>query len=233
MICHKHKCIFIHIAKCAGTSIEYAFGVDVENYNAKENDFLFGWDDTNKLWLQHATPQQLIDLNYINEDIWNAYYKFIVYRNSWDKACSDYLWMKVVRNVNDTFSNYLNKKGNFKKILNDDSSAFYAGDHLNLQKSYFFLNGNKITYDTVIKFDDLNTGFKKVIKDLNLKENFFSNKLNQINKKNGLHYSFFYNNKRKKLVQNIFNEDIIFFDFKFEDKKSWFQKFIANFNYNK
>jgi len=26
MISHKHKCIFIHIPKCAGTSVEYALG---------------------------------------------------------------------------------------------------------------------------------------------------------------------------------------------------------------
>ena len=38
MISHKHKCIFIHISKCAGTSIEYALGVDIENYKAEEND---------------------------------------------------------------------------------------------------------------------------------------------------------------------------------------------------
>ena len=86
MISHKHKCIFIHIAKCAGISIEYAFGVDVTNHNAEENDFLFGWDKTNKLWLQHATPQELFDLTLISRYHWESYYKFVVYRNSWDRA---------------------------------------------------------------------------------------------------------------------------------------------------
>ena len=86
MISHKYKCIFIHIAKCAGTSIENSFGIDTKNHNSKENKSLFGWDDHLKLWLQHATPQQLLDNHLISEHHWNTYYKFIIYRNSWARA---------------------------------------------------------------------------------------------------------------------------------------------------
>ena len=75
MISHKHKCIFIHIPKCAGSSIETAFGVDVNN-NTLNEEYLFGWDSVNKLYLQHATPQQLIDFKLIAEENWKAYYKF-------------------------------------------------------------------------------------------------------------------------------------------------------------
>ena len=224
MISHKHKCIFIHIAKCAGTSIEHAFGVDVVNHNAEENEHLFGWDNRNKLWLQHATPQQLIDLGYINEDTWNTYYKFIVFRNSWDRAYSDYLWMQNVRNICDTFENFINKSGNFKKILNDQSSRLYAGDHLYLQKSYFFLNNHEIKYETVINFDTLQVGVDKVLKDLNLDCDFFSTHLNSSKSRKNIHYSKFYNYRKKKLIAERYKEDIDFFHFKFEDKRSFLQK---------
>ncbi|WP_100615127.1 sulfotransferase family protein [Confluentibacter citreus] len=224
MISHKHKCIFIHIAKCAGTSIEYAFGVDVENHKAEENDFLFGWDKTNKLWLQHATPQQLIDYKYISQNQWDSYYKFIVYRNSWDRAYSDYIWMKDVRNTFGSFSNFLFKKGEYDRILNDYSTNYYAGDHLYLQKDYFFLNNNRINYNVEIDFENLQNGFKKVIHDLNLSDDFFIRKINSAKVIEKEHYSHFYNFRHKKIVEKIYKEDIDFFDFKFIDKKNFTQK---------
>lgn len=229
MISHRHKCIFIHIAKCAGTSIENAFGVNVENHNAAENDFLFGWDEKNKLWLQHATPQTLIDLNYISLEDWNSYYKFIVYRNSWDRAYSDYFWMKQVRNVYDTFSNYIYKKGKYERILNEKETSYYAGDHLYLQKDYFFLNEQRINFDAEINFSELNVGFKKVISDLNLCESFFRFKLNETRTVRRKHYSSFYNKRKKQMVEAKYQNDIDFFKFKFEDKKSSIEKITVNF----
>lgn len=228
MISHKHKCIFIHIAKCAGTSIEHAFGVNVKNFIAEENEFLFGWDKSNNLWLQHATPQQLIDLNLISKQHWDNYYKFVIYRNSWDKAYSDYKWMKEVRNVNDTFTNFLNKEGKYEEILNDDSKNSYAGDHLYLQKDYFFLDNERIQFDAEINFSDLETGFKKVIRDLGLKESFFKQKLNTATKEKKIHYSRFYNNKRKRMVEKKYAKDIDFFNFEFVKHKNFINKVKAN-----
>ena len=55
MISHKHKCIFIHIPKCAGQSIEKWFCGRV--YTC--------WDDTNKIHVQHSTARQIKRLYYI------------------------------------------------------------------------------------------------------------------------------------------------------------------------
>ena len=49
MIHDEYKYIYIHIPKCAGTSIEQAlFGKP----HAK-------WDAENKIWMQHATASQI------------------------------------------------------------------------------------------------------------------------------------------------------------------------------
>lgn len=217
MISDKHKCIFIHIAKCAGSSIVSDFGIDVNELIYKNDRSAFGWDKKNKIWLQHATPQQLIDLNYISKEEWNSYYKFIVYRNTWDKCYSDYLWMLRVKGVKGTFYDYFFKRKEFKKILKDKHVYEYAGDHLYKQKSYFFLDGKKIKYDRVINFDDLNVGLINVANDLNLGNNFFTHHLNKSygNKK---HYSEFYDNWKKWLVYFKYKEDVDYFNFKFEKK---------------
>ena len=233
MISHRYKCIFIHIAKCAGTSVENAFGVDTTNYKAEENNQLFGWDRENCVWLQHATPQQLFDLNLISTKIWNDYYKIIIYRNSWSRAYSDYLWMLKARNTTDSFSNYLNRSGNFRKILNEKGKSYYVGDHLRLQKDYFFLNDERINYDCEIDFDRIESGFSKVVMDLSLPKNFFKKKLNQAGKEQKPHYSYFYNLRKRNLVVKKYKEDIEFFGFTFEERKNIFQRLKANLQIEK
>jgi hypothetical protein len=213
MISHKHKCIFIHISKCAGTSVENAFGVFRNEPGSLEA--LRGWDTKHKLYRQHATPQQLLDLELITKRQWSTYYKFIIYRNSWSKLLSDYMWASRVHNIEDSFDNFLLKKGKFSGILNDNSNEKYCGDHLYPQKDYFFLNGKEIKYDTEIDFDNIQIGFKKVIKDLNLNSDFFANKENTtIYKKS--HYSYVYSLKSKNLVKKIYKEDIDYFNFRFD-----------------
>lgn len=215
MISHKYKCIFIHIAKCAGSSIVTDFGIDVNDLIYKNDGSAFGWDEKNKIWLQHATPQQLLDLGYISKEHWNTYYKFIIYRNTWDKCYSDYLWMLKVKGMTGSFYDYFFKRKAFREILTNKHIYDYAGDHLYTQKAYFFLNGEKIQYDRVLKFEKLSVGLKEVAKDLNLGGNFFSH---HINKSEGKlkHYSDFYDFWKKWLVYFRYKEDITFFNFKFE-----------------
>ena len=215
MISHKHKCIFIHISKCAGTSVENAFGVFKDASGSFEA--LRGWDDKNKLYLQHATPQQLLDLNLISREHWDTYYKFVIYRNSWSKLLSDYSWVSRIHKIEDSFENFIYKRGGFEKVLNNREKDSYCGDHLYLQKDYFFLDGQQIQYDTEIDFDNIDTGFNKVIKDLSLNPGFFDKKHN-ITTYEKDHYSSLYSLKNKKLVDKLYNEDIDFFKFKFDRK---------------
>ena len=224
MISHKYKCIFIHISKCAGTSVEYALGVKIDNPREPDFSNLYGWSQEYNIWLQHATPQQLFDLKLINRDIWDTYYKFIIYRNSWSRAYSDYEYLKKTFNVNDTFCNFLNAKGDFFDFLDIRGRRGFVGDHLNLQKDYFFLDGERIDYNRVINFDKLDLGLNLVSQDLNIPPRLFSHKLNS--SFSNKHYSYFYNTRMKKMVRDKYNEDIVFFNFAFEDKKNFIQKLI-------
>ena len=215
MICHKHKCIFIHIAKCAGTSVENAFGYYINTPGALETHL--GWDEEYNLYRQHATPQQLFDLGLVSLEQWNSYYKFIIYRNSWSKMLSDYLWSLRTHRIYDTFTNFLLKEGDFRKIMTDNSTPLFIGDHLYLQKDYFSINNTPINYDSMIDFDDLKSGLNKVITDLKLNPDFFNIKINS-NHYKAEHYSYMYSLKTKKLVEKLFQPDIEFFNFKFENK---------------
>ena len=104
MISHKYKCIFIHIPKCGGSSIEHCLinkPYDITETNYKR---CYGWDDKNKIWMQHATVEEIKNL-YI--DKFYEYFRFVITRNPWARSISDYFWMERELKVQDSFKNYL------------------------------------------------------------------------------------------------------------------------------
>lgn len=228
MISHKHKCIYIHIPKCAGSSVEKAFGI----HNPKNNpdyDSLTGWCHKNKFLMQHATPQQLIDYGLISRQQWNSYYKFIIYRNSWDKALSDYLYFYKTSNILGKFESYLNGEEVYYNKLNkiNYDNHTYEGSHLFKQVDYFVLNNEYIKYDLRIDFENIDEGFKKAIIDLKLDSNFFNEHVNESQHKIR-HYSLLFNRGRANMIREMYSEDIEFFKFKFVDKRNFYDKVISN-----
>lgn len=218
MISHKHKVIFIHIPKCAGSSVETAFGINV-NDNQLNEENLFGWDNKNKIYLQHATPQQLIDLKILSPKIWDEYYKFVIVRNSWDKSMSDFFWFKETKNFKGSFFDYVNGQNDFQRFMKK-GDKMYRGDHLTPQKDYMFLNSKPINYDKIIYFDKikLDQSLSEISEELSLPNSFFQKKV-QIGKSFKKHYSKFYTNNMKKIISEKYKEDIEYFNFSFEDKK--------------
>ena len=75
MICHKNKIIFIHITKCAGSSVESIFGYKPFNILQSNRNNLLGWDDELKLYLQHIS---ISDINKYDK-YFNYLFKIILY----------------------------------------------------------------------------------------------------------------------------------------------------------
>ncbi len=74
MVSHKHKCIFVHIPRTGGTSIEHAFGV----YHDKPSPAL--------VYKKHHTPQECMDE--LGAEVWNNYFKFTFIRDPWERMVS-------------------------------------------------------------------------------------------------------------------------------------------------
>lgn len=221
MISHKHKCIFIHIPKTAGTSINSFFHPGVK-FHFKNPDYerLFGWCPKRQLHMQHATAKQLLETELITEDVWQSYYKFTFVRNPWDRAYSDYQWVQEFAGVKDTFKNYINKEGAFKEVFTNNSKETYLGDHL-LQQTRFFDFKGMYKPDFVGRFESFSDDIELVLKNVALNQvfNVLTNK-----SKRRVDYSLFYTKSKRQLVDKKFNKDIELLGYEFEDNKSGFQR---------
>ena len=226
MISHKYKCIFVHIPKCAGSSIN-KFILDGRNFDwRKPNyEYLYGWCPKRKIHLQHATARELLETELVSEECWNTYYKFTVVRNSWDRAYSDYLWIQEDTKIKGSFKDFVSKSGNFYNILNDKSTMLYRGDHLKSQLCFFDLVGS-FSMDKVLQFNQLEIELQELKRNLKIerahpeKLKYNSNKLE--------HYSFFYTKTKMELIQEVYKKDIELLSFHFEDEKRGLRK-IKNF----
>ena len=95
MISHDKKCIFIHIPKCGGTSVEDV--IWPKEQGRTEVDLWMGFVSRfeNKYQtggLQHLLARQVREE--VGSDVFSAYYKFAFVRNPWDRIVSQFAYMQ-------------------------------------------------------------------------------------------------------------------------------------------
>ena len=114
MISHDHRCIFVHIPKTGGTSIE-----DVIWPDARTEEHLwmgFVSKHRNKYQtggLQHLLARQI--RQEVGSHVFDSYFKFAVVRNPWDRAVSQFSYTRIRTDLHEligmtadtSFSEYL------------------------------------------------------------------------------------------------------------------------------
>ncbi|MFT4803168.1 MAG: hypothetical protein ACJA2S_004808 [Cyclobacteriaceae bacterium] len=158
MISHPHKCIFIHIPKTAGQSIENYF-LQQLGLNQKQGlPLLIGRnmkDGIGPPEITHLTSEELLNYHFINSDLYHSYYKFAFVRNPYKRAYSLYRCMYYDRIM--SFDEYARTK--LSRQLWKDQHWFVRP-----QRDFIIDSNNESMMDFTGKFENLTNDFKKVIK---------------------------------------------------------------------
>ncbi|MEM9155387.1 MAG: sulfotransferase family protein [Cyanobacteria bacterium P01_F01_bin.33] len=225
MISEKYKCIFIHIPKTAGQSIE--------NFFLKLHDLT--WDERAQLLLRynpdpalgpeslaHLKASEYTGLDYISCEDFQSYFKFAFVRNPWSRLVSEYLY----RN--------LDKKTSFKDYVmyglppKDSYNDKYR--HIEPQYNYLHNGSGNLMVDFVGKFESLQTDFDKICASLDIldsklphvnasKKKSFKSRIKKIISTSKLpkkHYAEYYDEELKDIVGKIFAKDISAFNYTFQ-----------------
>lgn len=216
MISKYYQTIFIHIPKCAGSSIEEFFKVAPFDWKKRNMKNLTGYDGKRGIHLQHATASQLLDNNLISLSTWNKCFKFSFVRNPYTRTYSDYYWMMLDRKIEGSFEDYILKKGSFKEFLTNPYSSSYRGDHLTPQHKFIFNESEEILVDFVGKYENLQDDFNLVCDKIKVQRTLLPHaKKSDSTKKIPL--SDFYTEKNKMLVQEAFEKDFLLLGYNIND----------------
>lgn len=218
MLSYKYKCIFIHIPKAAGTSIEYKLGHfkelerGVQDHRTIREIEPLPFIDLARLTLRghFSTTLQYIKKVIkgqipISRHQYNSYFKFAFVRNSWSRVFS---WYKNVM-----------RDGHHKRRFGvSDSCSFkeFLTNHLDqweLKTQLFWIKNKKseIPMDFIGRFENLEEDFSHVADVLGME----NNRLPSLVSGDGEHYTQFYDEEMKDIVDKKYRDEITLFKFRF------------------
>lgn len=217
MICHKYKCIFVHIPKTAGQSIEHVF-LNLLGLSWEEREPLllkFNYDkNLGPPRLAHLKAQEYLKYNYISQSMFDSYFKFSFVRNPWSRIVSFYNYRRYYQLF--SFKHFVTKKLK-NKILERD--YWFIGP----QYEFIMNHNGDIIVDYIGRFENLQNDFDVICNALGLKDV----KLPHVNKareasfmqkffrKSKRHYSEYYDKETKEIVENAYKKDIQIFNYSF------------------
>lgn len=164
MISHQHRCVFVHIPKNAGQSIEHVFLKWLG----------LSWDDRAPLLLRpnddpaqgpprlaHLQARQYVSCGHLKPGEFAEYYKFSFVRNPWDRMLSIYKYLAEPREQN--FTEFL--QGQFRNDL-WKSKYWFVGP----QYEFVCDSDGKPIVDFVGRFESLQADFNQVCRRLGMPE---------------------------------------------------------------
>ena len=212
MISHKHKFIFIHIPKCGGTSIEHSL---LTTHGIPE-DRVIKWNLTDeekqefRLYYKYGN----IDVQHRKIDQYKTenekkYFTFTFVRNPWERFLSEYFYIKKEKGCgcNDFDENY----PSFKHFVinNGIKCCNYAHDFPQID---FVFNSNhgKLT-NFVGRCEDMQYDFDYICGKLKIPKT----KLPHRNPTKHKHYTEYYDDETKEIVEEKYAKDIEYFGYEF------------------
>jgi len=163
MICRDYNCLFVHIPKTAGQSVEQFFmdllGLDWEH--DREALLLQSNDDpargTEKL--AHLSASEYVDCGYLPQQEFSAYFKFSFVRNPWSRILSEY-----------RYRNYFHHLSFRDFVLNKLPRPGWDDQYRHVMPQYDMLHDRQgnLLVDFVGRFESLQQDFDRVCERLGI-----------------------------------------------------------------
>lgn len=224
MISHKYKCVFVHIPKTAGSSIEKKLEhfdkleAGVQDHRSIKNieplpiyQIIKNVIDGNegysrKVFLMYHLRQKLNIGSSITSEQYEEYFKFTFVRNPWSRVFS---WYRNVMKSEEKMA----RLGIKDEIKFPDFVKYYSCQFELRPQTYWIKNNQGvIPLDFIGKFENLEEDFNLVCNKLNIQ----NPELPKLLIGNNKHYTEYYDNNTISLVQKIYRQEIELFEYEYD-----------------
>lgn len=211
-VSHELQCIFVHIPKTAGTSVEKALGV-FGDWRHEDRNTMFGLSTElmingkapSSAFLQHLTAAELRAI--LPAETW-SYFRFSIVRNPWDKIVSAYS-KKDVHLCRSAMQQGLNlEAGGFEEFVQRTAEINHA--HLRPQTEYLFADDGELLVDFVGRWETLIPDFARICDQLGVDLVLPWENASQRND-----YRDYYSAATRRLVEQRYRSDIEAFGYAF------------------
>lgn len=219
------QCLFVHIPKVAGQSIEQVF-LNRAGITWQERErFLLKPNQDPQIGpprLAHLTASEYVGNGHIQQQNFDALFKFSFVRNPWDRLVSEYLY----RGHRFSFKDWLYR--HFPTVDDDDyQSAHDAYRHIMPQYDFLYDQQGELLVNFVGRFENLAADFAEVSEiitgqKLSLPHKNktpvagIKSKIKSLVKPNSQsNYQAYYDDESKELVARLYAKDIEVFEYAF------------------
>ncbi len=207
MISHDRRCIFIHIPKTGGTSIEDAIWPKPR----REEDLWMGFvaPGRNKYQpggLQHLLARQ-VRLE-VGADVFARYFKFAIIRNPWDRVISQYRYLAQRPDLQD----YIGVKADAPLAQYLDAAS--RSDHVQVMPQLAFLRDEDgtILVDMIGRFENLAADAARIFDAIGLGSTVLPHRTRSDRMAD---YRAYYDDETRQRVAELYAGDIAHFGYAF------------------
>ena len=199
----KENILFIHIPKSGGTSVNDILLNKLNGRKIKKRGTYHLFDNKGVVTFSHLNVNILREMNVINDDFYNNAFKFCFVRNPWDRFISEYFYKLKHNQIEnklkfEPFCYKMKEKG----VVNIELHM----DHFNKQSEWIIED-----IDFIGRFESLQSSWGTICDITGIKYRSLPHR----NKGKHKDYRKYYNSNTKKIIEELYRDDIERFKYTF------------------
>jgi len=212
MLCTEYRCIFVHIPKTAGMSIERGFLDQLGLGSGGRAQLLLRPNKDSQKGpprLAHLSASEYVDLGHLSRESFEQYYKFAVVRNPWDRMVSLFRYLGDAKTTE--FNSFVFNR--FYRRLWQDMYWFVRP-----QSDFITHSDGTVLVDDVLRFEALASGYESVSRRFEFAQPALPH-VNQSMRKeraSARPYQTYYRDATRRWIGELYAEDIERFGYQFE-----------------